>query len=197
MRFLIWQKLQCWLFCGRFFREVFQIVYDYNLAWGLAIHTRFDNHDLISRSHICQNHKLQIVFCLDSCPLLLKQCMVATHIKKIKHNVLCVTGVYLRNISNTIFFNFAFGCELSEPLLFLSYMLSVCVHATCSQAISYWKVNMGSLMWATHFGHRVHAKVRRTLTSFLQAVTWKNWRSPSPCCLQESNPGHWICSPLC
>ena len=92
--------------------------------------------------------------------------MVATHTLKWSSTVCCVTGVYLRNISNTIFFNFAFGCELSEPLLFLSYMLSVCVHATCSQAISSWKVNMGSLTWATNFTHRVHAKVRWTLTSF-------------------------------
>ena len=33
----------------------------YNLARGLAIHTRFDDLDFISRSHVCQNHKLQVV----------------------------------------------------------------------------------------------------------------------------------------
>ena len=30
-------------------------------------------------------------------------CMVAIHIKKIKHSVLYVTGVYLRDITNVIF----------------------------------------------------------------------------------------------
>ena len=29
--------------------------------------------------------------------------MVATHSKKIKHNVICVTDVYLRDITDTIF----------------------------------------------------------------------------------------------
>ena len=29
--------------------------------------------------------------------------MVATHIKKIKHGMLCITGVYLRDITYTIF----------------------------------------------------------------------------------------------
>ena len=47
-------------------REAFQTLRDYNLAWGLAIHARFDNLDhktlTISRSQICQNHKLEIVF---------------------------------------------------------------------------------------------------------------------------------------
>ena len=37
---------------------------------------------------------------LDSCSVQFKQYMVATHIKKIKHSMLCVTGVYLRH--NTI-----------------------------------------------------------------------------------------------
>ena len=41
--------------------------------------------------------------------------MVATHIEKIKHSVLCVTGVYLKDITNMIFV--IFECELSEHLL--------------------------------------------------------------------------------
>ena len=37
------------------------------LSWNLggrpkAIHTSFDAYDLILRSRVCQNHKLQIVF---------------------------------------------------------------------------------------------------------------------------------------
>ena len=43
-------------------REVFKILHGYNLAWGLAIHTRFDDLDLISRSRVCQNYKQYIVF---------------------------------------------------------------------------------------------------------------------------------------
>ena len=49
-------------FCRYGLREVFQTLRDYNLAWGLAIHTRFDDLDLISRLQVDQNHKLQIVF---------------------------------------------------------------------------------------------------------------------------------------
>ena len=48
-------------FCGHCLREFSQTLSDYNLAPGLAIYTRFDDLDLISRSQICQNHKLQIV----------------------------------------------------------------------------------------------------------------------------------------
>ena len=35
---------------------------DYNLVRGLAIHTRFDDLELILRSQVCQNNKLQVVF---------------------------------------------------------------------------------------------------------------------------------------
>ena len=38
---------------------------------------------------------------LDSCPLWWY--MVATHIKKIKHNMLCMTGVYFRDITSSVF----------------------------------------------------------------------------------------------
>ena len=41
--------------------------FEYALARGLTIHTRFDDLDLVSRSHVCKNHKLQIVS--DSCTL--------------------------------------------------------------------------------------------------------------------------------
>ena len=34
----------------------------FNLPRGLAVHTRFDHLDFISRSQVCQNHKLQAVF---------------------------------------------------------------------------------------------------------------------------------------
>ena len=47
---------------GNCLREVFQTLCDYDLAHGLAIHTRLDDLDLILRSQVCQNLKLQIVF---------------------------------------------------------------------------------------------------------------------------------------
>ena len=37
-------------------------VFDSNLVHGPAIHIRFDDLHLISRSQVCLNHKLQIVF---------------------------------------------------------------------------------------------------------------------------------------
>ena len=68
---------------------------DYNLVGGLAIYTRFDDHDLILRSEVCWNYKLQIVFSFWS--------MVIKHVIKIKHRMLCLTGVYFREITDTIF----------------------------------------------------------------------------------------------
>ena len=46
--------------------------------------------------------------------------MVATHIKKIKHNMLSVTDVYLRDITNN-FCNFALERESPNNLLFLIF----------------------------------------------------------------------------
>ena len=106
--FLIWRKLWRWLFGGHCFREVFQTLHHYNLAWGLAIHTRFDDLDLISMSPFYHVHKLQfqknVIQILFSCPLWFKRCMAALHIKKIKHSILCVTGVYLRDIIIMVIF---------------------------------------------------------------------------------------------
>ena len=93
------------LFDGHCVMEVFQTLHDYNLAGVLANHARFDDLDLISRSQIFQNNKLQMGCCcfLDSCPLWLKWCMVGTHMKQTKHSMLCVTDVYLIDIVNTFF----------------------------------------------------------------------------------------------
>ena len=73
-------------------------MHDYNFAQGLAIHTRFDDLDLISRSQVCQNHKLQIVFRFLSIVM-----HGATHIQQLKHSMLYVTGRYLRDITDMIF----------------------------------------------------------------------------------------------
>ena len=75
-------------------------MHDYIFARGRVIHTRFNDLDLISRSQVCQYHKLDCF--LDNCPVYLKRCMVATHFEKISHSILCVTDVYLRDITNTI-----------------------------------------------------------------------------------------------
>ena len=58
----------------------------------------FDDLDPISRSQVCQNHKLQIF--LDTFPtgvvFFNQWYLVATCLKKIKHSMPYVTGVYLR-----------------------------------------------------------------------------------------------------
>ena len=101
MCFLIWQKLLHWIFGGHCLREGFQTLSDYNLAQGLAIHNQFDDLDLISRSEVCQNQKLPIVFRFLSS--VVYWYVVSTHIKKIRHSLLCVTGVHLWDITKTIF----------------------------------------------------------------------------------------------
>ena len=49
-------------FRGHCSSDIFRTLHDYVLVWGLPIHTEFDDFDLVSRSQVCQNHKLQIVF---------------------------------------------------------------------------------------------------------------------------------------
>ena len=49
--------------------------------------------------------------------------------------MLCLTGVYLSDITNAIFFSFALECESSERLLFLflfSLVLKTCALFTCN-----------------------------------------------------------------
>ena len=57
--------------------------------------------DLNSSSQVCLNHKLQIA--LRFLSIVVKWCLVATLIKKIKYYVLCVTGVYSTDITNMMF----------------------------------------------------------------------------------------------
>ena len=92
------KKNYCWLFCGHCSCKVFPTLHNYKLAWVLPIHTRFDDLDLASRSQMCQNRKLF----LDSCPAWFEYCMVLTDIKKIRHSMRCVTGVYLKDVTSTI-----------------------------------------------------------------------------------------------
>ena len=55
-------KTLTFAFWWTFLKWVFQTFRHYNLAWGQAIHTRFNDLDTISRSHACQNHKLHFLF---------------------------------------------------------------------------------------------------------------------------------------
>ena len=75
------------VFGGHGLREAFQFLHDSNLDRGPAIYTRFDELDLISRSQLCQNHKLQIVFRFLCTAVNGTWYMVATQIKKIKHSM--------------------------------------------------------------------------------------------------------------
>ena len=49
--------------------RAFKTLHDYNLAWDLHFHCRFDDLDFVSRSQVCQKYKVQIVLFLDSCLL--------------------------------------------------------------------------------------------------------------------------------
>ena len=73
---------------------------EYKLARGLAIQTKFDDLDIISRSQVCQDQELQMVFRFLS-TLMVHGCY--THKKDEARYVLCVTVVYLRDIANMIF----------------------------------------------------------------------------------------------
>ena len=54
------QKKFHWLFHGSCSSKGFQTLHYYNLPWGLPIHTRFGDLNLVSRLQVCLNHKLQI-----------------------------------------------------------------------------------------------------------------------------------------
>ena len=68
-----------------------------NVARGPAAYTGYDDLDLISRSQVCQNHRLQIAFRFLSA--VVNGACLPTHIEKVKHSMLCVAGVYLRDIA--------------------------------------------------------------------------------------------------
>ena len=67
--------------------------------------------DLITLTLLQGHRYVRIITCksvfvfvfFNSCPLSCKHCLVSTYIKKIKHSVLFVSSVYLRDINNTFF----------------------------------------------------------------------------------------------
>ena len=59
---------------------------------GVYIITRFDDLDFVSKSQVCEKYKLQIA-CFEFLLFVVKTCMAATYIKKILHNMICVTVV--------------------------------------------------------------------------------------------------------
>ena len=85
---------------------------------------RFDDLVLISRSQVYQNHKLQVVFRF----FVSTGVMVHGCTEKIKHSVFCAAGMYLRDITNTIFINFALEYESAEHLLLLFVLLCYYIH---------------------------------------------------------------------
>ena len=81
----------------------FQTLCCCNLAWCLPVYTRFDDLDLVSRSEMCQNHTLQIVFMiLVHRSLNIVTGSYKTYMKKIRHSKFFVAGVYLRDVTNTM-----------------------------------------------------------------------------------------------
>ena len=61
---------------------------------GLITVTLFEGHRCFRNI----NCELRVLY---SCPLLFKHCMFATYITKIRRSMLCVTGVYLMDITDT------------------------------------------------------------------------------------------------
>ena len=78
----------------------------YNLAWGLHRHSRFVDLDFVSRPQVCQKFKLQIA-CFWFLSSSLKHCVVATYIKKIMHDMICVTLVSIEGRWLTFFFGWS------------------------------------------------------------------------------------------
>ena len=101
MCFLIWHKLCCWFIVG-FFTDTVEVrlfklitvilLWVYQFILGLMTLTSFEGHRCV-RIINCK-----IVF-LDSCPPWFRHCMFRIFIKKIRHSMLCVTAVYLRDIT--------------------------------------------------------------------------------------------------
>ena len=120
-------------FSRTLFKQVFQPLLYYSLALGLLVHTRFDDLDHVSRLQVCQSHRLQML--LDSCPLSFKHCIVLTlpppvfaYIKKVRHSMLCVTGVLFKKQNLHYSFNYTLECESPEQLLaLLCIFVFVCV----------------------------------------------------------------------
>ena len=56
------KTLPLFFFFGRHCLKFFQTSWDYNLAQVLAVHIRFDDLDPMSKSQVCQNHKMQNIF---------------------------------------------------------------------------------------------------------------------------------------
>ena len=122
--YVSWFDKNChWLFHGHCSSEVFQTVHYYSIALGLPDDTRFDNLDLISRSQICQNHNCKLFLRFLSIVVQMYSCI---H-KKRSSTVCFVTGVYLRDITNTFFFQFCtwMWVVLSECLLFLFNLMLI------------------------------------------------------------------------
>ena len=151
----------CWI-SGFVVVVVFQTLHDYDLLGVYQfIYTRFDVLDLALRSDVCHNHELQIPV-LDFCllfPLLLERFMIATYIKKIKHGMFCVSGVYLRKKNSAFLFayfvcccccfpSFAHGCESSAfaPLLYLTTGIRLFFNASLLLFWFYNRNNWHSIM---------------------------------------------------
>ena len=112
-------------------RKKFRVSRRNKLADGLPIHNRFDDLDLVSRSQLCH-----LLFKKkNSCPLHINVAiLVATYSKKIKLNMLCVTGVYSRDI--TLIFSFALECEWFEHVLL--FQIASCAQSSLKQASVTW-----------------------------------------------------------
>ena len=95
--------------------ELCMIITFPGICWfmpGLMTLTLFQGYSCVGNV----NHKL---YFLDSYLLEFKYCTVATCIKKIMHNMLCVTGMYIRKIINIFCSHFTLKYESSEHIALL------------------------------------------------------------------------------
>jgi len=119
-----WDKCVLWLVTITV--EVFQALHDYNLTWGLPVHTihpSFDDCVDLFQSH-CFNITVNsaLLKCWNFYSIFVCSSLNVNqllHLKRIMHNVLCATGcIYLREVIQK-FPSFALECESSEHLPFL------------------------------------------------------------------------------
>ena len=50
------------MFLGHHGSKLYETLHGHNLAWNLHFHCRFDDLDFVSRSHLCQKCKVQMVY---------------------------------------------------------------------------------------------------------------------------------------
>ena len=110
MCFHSWQERYRWLFRGHSSSDVFQT---WMFRTSLGSTSSYQFWQLWSRFKVTVVSESNTTFFPVHCSLNMIW-LLRTWKKNIKHSMLCVSGVYLRGITNTFVFNFAHACESAE-----------------------------------------------------------------------------------